>query len=78
MATVKRDYYEVLGVTRNSDGEEIRRAYRKLFFGDGLFVARLDAVEAELGHDPAVAQMVAFVRAGSARSLCQPGGRHED
>ena len=72
----------VIGLRRSGFSREtlhmIRRAYRKLFFGDGLFEARLDAVEAELGHDPAVAQMVAFVRAGSARSLCQPGGRHED
>src|SRR2546423_6479810 len=30
VSTVKRDYYEVLGVTRTTDGEEIRRAYRKL------------------------------------------------
>ncbi len=72
----------VIGLRRSGFSREtlhmIRRAYRKLFFGEGLFEARLDAVEAELGHDPAVAQMVAFVRAGSARSLCQPGGRHED
>jgi UDP-N-acetylglucosamine acyltransferase len=56
----------------------IRTAYRKLFFGEGLFDARLDAVEAEFGGDPAVAQVVAFVRSGTVRSLCQPGGRYED
>src|SRR5438132_12742042 len=31
MATIKkRDYYEVLGVGRNSPAEEIKRSYRKL------------------------------------------------
>jgi molecular chaperone DnaJ len=30
MPTAKRDYYEVLGVARGADGEEVKRAYRRL------------------------------------------------
>src|SRR5437868_7647508 len=30
MTSSKRDYYEVLSVTKEADGEEIKRAYRKL------------------------------------------------
>jgi molecular chaperone DnaJ len=30
MATAKRDYYEVLSVTRSADGEEIKTSYRRL------------------------------------------------
>src|ERR1041384_6873056 len=30
VSVTKRDYYEVLGVVRTADGEEIRRAYRRL------------------------------------------------
>src|SRR3954467_5609520 len=30
VASVKRDYYEILGVTKTADGEEIKRSYRRL------------------------------------------------
>ena len=30
MPTAKRDYYEVLGVDRNADENDIKKSYRKL------------------------------------------------
>ncbi|MBV8781334.1 MAG: molecular chaperone DnaJ, partial [Phycisphaerae bacterium] len=50
MPTVKRDYYEVLSVTRTADGEEIKRAYRKLamkYHPDRAAGEGMDKAEAE-------------------------------
>jgi UDP-N-acetylglucosamine acyltransferase len=51
----------------------VRSAYRLLFLGKGEMAQRLDTTEAELGHDAAVAQMIAFIRGGRDRPLCLPG-----
>jgi len=56
----------------------VRKAYRMLFFGEGTFASRIDVVEAELGGDPAVAAILAFVREGGSRPLCHPGGDYRD
>lgn len=56
----------------------VRKAYSELFSGEGNHAARVENVERTLGHDPAVAQIVAFVRADRRRALCFPGGKNED
>jgi UDP-N-acetylglucosamine acyltransferase len=43
----------------------VRRAYQVLFFGEGQFRARVDAVEREFGADARVAKIIAFIRAGT-------------
>ena len=50
----------------------LRRAYRALFFGAGVFAERVDAVTREFGDDPLVGKIVAFIKAGGKRPLVQP------
>ncbi len=57
----------------------VRDAYRLLFSGEGTLAGRIDAVEARHGGDPAVAQIVAFVRSPrDKRPLCHPGAQAGD
>jgi UDP-N-acetylglucosamine acyltransferase len=56
----------------------VRNAYRLLFFGEGVLAQRIETLEAQLGSDEAVAQILAFVRAPRRRPLCVPGRRKED
>ena len=56
----------------------LRRAYRQLFLGPGLFAERLDQVAREFAADEVVMQIVAFIRAGEHRALCHPGRAGEE
>jgi UDP-N-acetylglucosamine acyltransferase len=56
----------------------IRRAYRRLFFDDGLFAERLEQVAREFAADEAVMQIVAFIREARHRPLCQPDRNREE
>ncbi len=47
MATLKRDYYEILSVTKTADGDEIKRAYRRMAMKYHPDRADGDKVEAE-------------------------------
>jgi UDP-N-acetylglucosamine acyltransferase len=66
----------VIGMRRRGFAKErihaARAFYRALFFGEGQFRDRLDALEAEAPAEPAVREMLAFVRAGGARPLLKP------
>jgi len=44
--------------------QNVRRAYQTLFFGEGEFRVRLDAVERDFGGDARVRKVVDFIRAG--------------
>ena len=48
VASAKRDYYEVLSVTKTADGEEIKRSYRRLAMKYHPDRAEGDKAEAEL------------------------------
>lgn len=75
-----------VGMKRRGIGLESRniahKAYRQLFRPDDNeavgFAQRLDAVDSEFGTDPVVAQIVSFIRHGSARGLCHAGRDQEE
>jgi UDP-N-acetylglucosamine acyltransferase len=62
------------GVSR-AQMHKVRRAYRSLFFVDGKLAERVEAVERELGDDPLVGKIIAFIRAGGKRPLMRPRDR---
>ncbi len=58
----------VIGMRRRgfskSEIHQVRAAYQALFFGEGEFRARLDAVATEYAGNPLITRIVAFIRAG--------------
>ena len=66
----------VVGLRRRGasrvDLQQLRRAYRALFLGEGVFVDRLERVAREFAGDELVQKIIAFVRAGRKRPLMHP------
>jgi UDP-N-acetylglucosamine acyltransferase len=56
----------------------LRRAYQKLFLDPGQFSERLDEVARDFADDDLVSQIIAFIRAGHHRPLCQPDPKHAE
>jgi UDP-N-acetylglucosamine acyltransferase len=54
----------------------MRRAYRQLFFGEGVFAERVDAVARDFADDPLIKKIIAFIRAGGKRPLVRPRVGH--
>ena len=67
----------LIGLKRKGYGKDaIRRllaAFRDLFEGNGVFVERLDRVEATFADLPEIREIVAFIREDAKRPLCLPG-----
>jgi len=58
---------------------ELRRAYKMLFASAGTLKERVEDVAAAFPDQPAVQQIVAFLREGGERAVCQPRpGRDEE
>jgi UDP-N-acetylglucosamine acyltransferase len=62
------------GATR-AEMHRLRCAYRVLFFGDGVFADRINAVGREFADDPLVGKIIAFIRAAGKRPLMRPRTR---
>jgi UDP-N-acetylglucosamine acyltransferase len=72
----------VVGVRRRgvarADIQRLRQAYQALFFGDGSFRERVEAVARDFSDHPIVVRVVDFIRAGGARPLTMAVNRRGD
>ncbi len=56
----------------------VRGAYREMFWGNGVFAERLEAVRARLAGDPLIDEVLAFIDAPSKRGLVRTGRLSDD
>jgi len=59
------------GIVR-SDMHRLRRAYRRLFYGEARFAERIDMISHEFRDDQLVGRIVQFIREGGPRPLVKP------
>jgi UDP-N-acetylglucosamine acyltransferase len=75
------DGLNVIGLRRRGTTRaalhRLRKAYRSLFFGDGVFADRIDPIAGEFADEPLVQKIIAFVRAGGKRPLMHPCGKRQ-
>ena len=57
---------------------ELRRAYKLLFSGDGTLKERIEEVAETFAGQPAVQQVIAFLREGGERAICTPRAGRDD
>jgi UDP-N-acetylglucosamine acyltransferase len=57
---------------------ELRRAYKMLFSAEGTLKERTEEVAAGFPDQPAVQQIVAFLREGGERAICTPRAGRDD
>ncbi len=73
------DGLNVVGLRRGgasrADLYRLRRAYRALFLGEGVFAERIAKAAIEFADDPLVQKIIAFIRAGGKRPLMHPAAK---
>jgi UDP-N-acetylglucosamine acyltransferase len=57
---------------------QLRRAYRELFFGKGIFADRVECIARDFAGEPHVRKMIAFILDGGKRPLMRPLARNGD
>jgi UDP-N-acetylglucosamine acyltransferase len=60
--TNKRDYYEVLGVSRGVQEADLKKAYRIIFRNGLPLKEALQQVEEQLGQDRRVMYLIHFIQ----------------